>query len=247
MLRSMKAAIAAAVIAVFSAAPAAAVIDFDDFVVIDKDDVGLNFVVDYTGKANGSETTQLSALGNFTYTGVTNNGLTYNFNYSLMNDSNYASRIRSFGFDTTGDPTALASSSPFTWEYENASFIEGVGTMDVCFAAGSDGCTAHGSGGLTKGQTGTGTFALTFAQTMESLTFDHFAMKFVSVNPTINGQDWGAGLGHLVSMTPGAGANPSQPIVAPEPGTWLMMLGGFGMVGFAMRRRETRVLRPQIA
>lgn len=29
-------------------------------------------------------------------------------------------------------------------------------------------------------------------------------------------------------------------IAAPEPGTWLMMLGGFGLVGFAMRRRQVR-------
>ena len=45
------------------------------------------------------------------------------------------------------------------------------------------------------------------------------------------------------------GGNPSNPLfegtavsavgAAPEPGTWVMLIAGFGMVGFAMRRRPT--------
>jgi len=34
---------------------------------------------------------------------------------------------------------------------------------------------------------------------------------------------------------------------APEPGTWFMMLGGFGLIGGMMRRRARRDLAPQIA
>lgn len=36
-------------------------------------------------------------------------------------------------------------------------------------------------------------------------------------------------------------------ITAPEPGTWLMMLGGFGLVGWASRRRREREPLVQIA
>lgn len=79
-----------------------------------------------------------------------------------------------------------------------------------------------------------GSFSVTFANTMESVDFNHFALKFLSVNPTVNGQDWGAGLGQIISVTPPN----NQPITAPEPGTWLMMLGGFGMIGGVLRRRN---------
>jgi hypothetical protein len=215
---------------------------WDNDVSVDKDDVGMNFMVNFTGKANDSYTSKLSALGSFTYTGLTNNGLTYNFNYNLQNTSAYDSRIRAFGFDTgPTNPSSVNGISGFTYEYQNVSFIEGVGTMDVCFAAGS-GCTQHASGGINDGSSLNGSFSLTFANIMEQVDFDHFALKFLGVNPTINGQDWGAGLGQITSITHGAGATP---ITAPEPGTWLMMLTGFGLVGGFLRRgtRAMPVLR----
>ena len=217
--------------------------DFDDIVTVKKNDVGLNFTVDYAGKANGNYTSKLSAIGSFTFNGVTNNGLTYNFNYALTNDSTYDSRIRSFGFDTSSSIAGLNGQGAFTYAYTNASYIEGTGTMDACFAAGS-GCTQHASGGINDGATGYGSFAVTFGQVMESVDFSHFALKFLGVNPTVNGQDWGAGLGSVSSLAHGLGSNP---ITAPEPGTWMMLLGGFGLVGFAMRSRRARTQRRQIA
>ncbi len=247
MFRNLVAAGAALFFAI-AAVPAQAVEYFpatwSDLVVVDKDDVGLNFVIDFQGKANGAYTSKLSALGDFTFNGVTNGGKTFNFNYSLTNDSIYDSRIRAFGFDTGPvNPTSVDGQTGFTFEYQNVSFVEGVGTMDVCLAAGS-GCTQHATGGINDGSTMNGTFALTFANAMEQIDFNNFALKFLSVNPTVGGQDWGAGLGTLQSLTHGAGANP---IAAPEPGTWLMMLAGFGSIGFAMRRRTSRQLQLQTA
>lgn len=220
-----------------------------DQVTIDKDQVGLNFVMDFMGKASDDFTSQLSALGSFTFTGLTNSSKTWNFTYSITNDSNYDSRIRAFGFDTihpdTPNPTSINGITGFTYEAMNQSFIEGVGTMDACFSAGS-GCTSHsGSAGITKGETENGTFSLTFANVMEEVDLNHFAMKFINVSPNVNGQNYGAGLGTLVSITPpGAGGDP---ITAPEPGSWLMMLGGFGLIGIVMRRRTMPALRPQLA
>jgi hypothetical protein len=213
---------------------------FDSAVTVDRNDVGLNFIVDFAGRANGASTSKLSALGNFTYTGATNGGKTYNFNYTLTNDSVYDSRIRSFGFDTSTAAAAVNGLTGFTYEYQDVAFIEGVGEMDVCFAAGS-GCTQHASGGINDGSSMNGSFSLTFANVMQSVDLNHFALKFLSVNPKVNGQDWGAGVGSLVSITHG-----SSPITAPEPETWAMMLMGFGLVGFALRgRRQRHMIAPQ--
>lgn len=217
-------------------APASATyFDWSQQVTVNSYATGMNFVVDYYGVANGYFTDKLSAVAKYTFTGVSNGGKTYNFNYSITNDSAYDSRIRAFGFDASADPASIASTGAFTYSYENVSFPE-VGSLDICFAGGS-GCTAHTTGGINDGATGTGSFALTFANVMESVSFEHFAMKFISVNPKVNGQDWGIGAGQISSITPGAEA----PITAPEPGTWLMMLGGFGLVGFVMRSRSSQV------
>lgn len=104
-------------------------------VTIDKDDVGLNFVVDFFGKAADNHTNKLSALGSFSYTGLSNSNKSFNFSYTLTNDSTYASRIRAFGFDTetpTGNPTAIDGITGFTNQFTNVSFVENVGTMDMC-------------------------------------------------------------------------------------------------------------------
>lgn len=208
-----------------------------DAVTVDKDDVGFNFVIDYSGKADGDYTSRLSALGDFTFTGLTNDGLTYNFDYAITNDSSRTSRIRAFGFDTSGTIDSLNSTGSFSFTSENVSFPEQVGTMDACFSAGS-GCTNHSSGGVSRNNTGTGSFAITFATAMESIDLDRFALKFVGLSQNINGQNWGVGLGSIDSITPGAGpgGQGGDPIVAPEPGSWLMMLVGFGLAGWSLRR-----------
>ena len=82
MLRNLVAAGAAFLIAAV-AAPAQAVYfpsGWDNVVTVDKDDVGLNFVVDFHGKVADNYTSNLSALGSFTFTGATNANKTYNFN-----------------------------------------------------------------------------------------------------------------------------------------------------------------------
>ncbi len=203
-------------------------------VLVNSANLGYNFTIDYTGQVGGSSTSQIGGLANFTFNGVTNAGKTYNFSYSMTNDSSVSSRLTSFGFDVDPDATGASSTGFFASTNFNNNFPEGFGTVDVCFEADSNGNCTGGSGGLTQNQTGVGTFALTFSQVMNQVTLDDFVTRFQSINPSINGSSSGIGIG-AVANSGGGGGNP---IVAPEPGTWLMMLGGFGMVGFAMRRRS---------
>ncbi|WP_162256455.1 cistern family PEP-CTERM protein [Sphingomonas sp. Root710] len=209
--------------------------DWSEAVTVDKDDIGMNFTIDFSGKAGGDYTNKLSAAGDFTFTGVTNAGRTFNFDYSLTNTSSRTSRIRAFGFDTSGTLDSLNATGAFTWEYKDVAFPEQVGTMDACFAAGS-GCTNHASGGVTRNNTGSGSFALTFATAMESVDLERFSLKFVGLSQNINGQNWGVGLGSIGAIT--AGAGPGDPITAPEPATWLMMILGFGLIGYRQRKQD---------
>ena len=47
--------------------------------------------------------------------------------------------------------------------------------------------------------------------------------------------------GYALNFSPFVGNDPSPPAV-PEPSTWAMLFGGFGLVGFAMRRARAKAL-----
>lgn len=229
MRRSLKAAALSALIYAVSAIPALAA------VVINSGNSGYQFQIDYAGQVGGQATPEVSALGTFTYNGVTNNGLTYNFAYSLTNDSTTTARLSGFAFNTNPNPTGGAVTGAFN-NVNAGNYPEGFGSVDICFTDGGGSCAGGGSGGFYQNNTGVGTFSMTFAQVMSSVTLDQFVTRFQSISGVQAGTS-GIGIGSVVGSTP---------ITAPEPGTWLMLLGGFGMVGFAMRRRYASELRPQI-
>ncbi|WP_235537537.1 MULTISPECIES: cistern family PEP-CTERM protein [unclassified Sphingomonas] len=212
-------------------------------VVISSANSGYNFSMDYAGYVAEAWTDQVSAFADFTFDGVTNNGRTFNFSYAMTNDSIVDSRIRSFGLDTSGTVTSLSATGAYQYTDLDGQFPVGLGRLDLCFIATGNGSCTGGPGGLRSNpdESGTGTFAITFANVMESVTFDNFAVRFQSINPTINGSSSGVGIGSLAS---GGGGSP---ITAPEPGTWLMLLVGFGLVGHMLRRRAGPTLLPQAA
>lgn len=225
-MRSLKVAAVAALMIAATAVPAFAA------VVINSGNAGYQFQIDYTGQVGGQTTPSVSALGTFTFNGVTNNGLTYNFAYSVLNDSTTTARVSGMGFRLAEDPTGAAVTGAFTNAYPNGgNYPEGYGSVDLCFTGGGGSCAGGGGGGFYQTDTGAGTFSLTFAQMMDSVTFEDFVTRFQSISGVQAGNS-GIGIGAVVQNSGG------NPIVAPEPGTWLMMLGGFGLVGWATRRRR---------
>ena len=203
-------------------------------VIINSSNTGYNFTVDYVGQVAGNVTPQVSALGTFTFNGVSNGGLTYNFGYSLNNDSTTTARLSGFAFNTNPDPTGALVTGAFKQSNLSGNYPEGYSTVDVCFTDSNGACAGGGGGGFYNGSTGTGTFALSFAQVMQSVSFDSFVTRFQSIDG-VSGGTSGIGIGSVVQ----GGA----PITAPEPGTWLMMLGGFGLVGMTLRGKR-RTYRP---
>ncbi len=204
-------------------------------VVITAANVGTAFTIDYVGQVGGQATPSVSALGNFVFNGVTNGGLTYNFDYSLTNDSTTTARLSGFGFNTSLNASSATVTGAFNNSYISGNYPEGFGTVDVCFTNGGGSCAGGGSGGFFNPNTSTGTFALTFAQVMSSVSLDDFVTRFQSINGVQAGTS-GIGIGSVVQ-------GDGNPIAAPEPGTWLMLVGGFGLIGLAARRKKWSLQR----
>jgi hypothetical protein len=224
----VRAAYAAAILLASVATPATAA------VIINSSNVGYSFQVDYAGQVDGNAAPQVSALGTFTFNGVTNNGQTYNFGYSFLNDSTTTARLSGFAFNTNPNPTGAQVTGEFNNSYLSGNYPEGYSSVDVCFTDGGGSCAGGGSGGFYQNNTGTGTFALSFAQVMQSVSFDSFVTRFQSISG-VSGGTSGIGIGSVVQS--------GGPVAAPESGTWLMMMIGFGLVGSAMRRRVTALYR----
>ncbi|MET0376317.1 MAG: cistern family PEP-CTERM protein, partial [Rhizorhabdus sp.] len=216
-------------LALFSAASAG-----EAALLINRADIGTVISVDYAGSVLGFPAKGLTAASTFTYTGASSDGRTYNFTYSLTNNSSLTSRVRSFGFDVLGNTSISGLSSTGTYASQVQNPLSALVGTDICFtAAGLGGCTG-GSGGLAAGQSGTGSFALTFASAMSAVQLSDFAVNYQGVS----GMFGGTGVGTASAITPVVPVTPTTPTTpvipggpvsaAPENSTWAMMMLGFG-------------------
>lgn len=216
----------------FAASPA-----FADSVTLGAADIGTAFTLNYNGFANGTTIDGLAGSTTFTLTGVSGND--YTFNYGVSNTSSApitASRISSFAFNT--DPTIASATSTGAFSYTtlNSNYPNGIGTVDVCFKDALTGsCAGGGSGGLTIGQSGSGTFTLGFSQPVSSLTLSDFYVRYQSIAGTNNPPSSASGAGTLTSTGGSSGGTP-----VPEPGMLGLMAGGLALVGLARRRQKVR-------
>ena len=155
------------------------------------------------------------------------NGL-YTFNYTLANTSTApttSSRLNAFAFNT--DPNVIVngarilSGTLFDEIRYNANVPNGMGNVELCFTTHN--CAGGGGEGLTIGQSTTGRFTLNFGSAnLSTLKLDNFMVRYQAINAP--GITQGSGTGVVTAV--------------PEPGTWALMLLGFGAIGFSMRRRR---------
>ncbi len=198
------------------------------------DSVGQTFQVNYDGRVAGSSTDLISAEQVFTLNSVSADNKIYTFGYSLTNTSSVASRLRSFGFDVIGaSVSSLSGSGLYSFSGTNENFPEGVGFLDACFKATSNGSCTGGQQGLTSGSSALASFSLTFNSATGPFSLDNFTTRFQSIEPAVNGSSSGVGIGIITAV--------------PEVSTWGMMIMGFGLIGGVLRGAPKRRRQLQAA
>lgn len=225
---------AVALAALVSATPALA-----DPITFDAGDVGTSFTVDYDGFASGTPIAGLTGSATFTLTNVT--GTAYTFDYAMTNTSSggVGSRISSFAFDTNPDIDTASSTGAFNYTQLSSNYPNGIGTVDVCFKGGFSGSCGGNSGGVTTGNTGTGSLTLGFSDPISSLTLDNFFVRYQSI--TGAGRVTSAsGEGTITTTT--SSSSGGTPV--PEPS--MIVLFGIG-VAAAARLRLSRQPRSAAA
>ena len=209
-----------------SAAPALA-----DTITLGTGSIGTATTLTYNGYSSGTTIAGLTGSTTFTLTGISGNN--YTFSYSVANTSTSPitdSRISSFAFNTDPTITSATSTGAFSYTTLNSTYPNGIGSVDVCFKDALTGsCAGGGSGGLTIGQTGTGTFTLSFSQPITSLTLSDFYVRYQSI----------AGAGSITSAS-GSGtiSSTSGGTSVPEPGMLGLMSAGLIATALLRRRRH---------
>jgi hypothetical protein len=191
------------------------------------------FTLNFNGFNSAAQTPLpgLTAKLDLSFTGRVGNA--YNFTYKLTNTSSApidSTQLVIFGFNTT--PLVSSATTGANDQFNitaSGNQPNGLASIGLCFkdAGQNNNCTAaQGNSGLAKGAFATGSFVLNFANQLNSIALSDFSVRYQALNSTQLGISGGSasGLGTRSAV--------------PEPATWAMMLGGFGLLGAASRRRR---------
>lgn len=201
-------------------------------ITIGSGDIGSSYTVNFDGFSGTSANTVEGLTSSLTLTLDSTTSNTYTFLYDLANTTSngLTSTVSSFAFNTDPEITSAASTGDFSYVTLDSSYPNQVGSVDVCFKAGGSNSCSNG-GGVTTGDTGSGTLTLSFADLVDSITLSDFFVRYQGITGAGNVT---SASGQQVTSSSSGGTS------VPEPG----MLGLFGLalggLFFARRRKPVR-------
>lgn len=215
-----------------------------DTITVDPSDVGTTYTLNYNGFVDNESNTVDGLSSTITLTLTAASDTAYTFAYTVENTSSdpvTGSRVSGFSLNTDPTISSASSTGAFSYATVGSTYPNGIGAVDVCFKDASTGsCAGGGGGGLTLGESGSGTFTLNFADATDSITLSDFYVRYQSITG-VSGVTSASGAG-TVSSTSGGTA-------VPEPG--MMVLFALGVIAILIGQRRSfpmrRALRTAIA
>lgn len=219
------------------AASAVATPALADPITLDSDDIGSSFTIDFDGFVDDSGNTvdDLSSSITFTLDEVT--GDTYSFSYTVDNttSSGLTSNLSSFAFNVDPDISGASVDGAYSFAFvtdgqaNDPTYPNQIGAVDVCFKAANSGSCSN-SGGVSEGQSGSGTLDLFFDPDASEITLSDFFVRYQGIT----------GAGNVTSAS-GQGTTTSgstSGTQVPAPG--MLGLLGLALFGLAAMRGHRR-------
>lgn len=157
--------------------------------------------------------------------------------YSISNDTAGSfdrATLTGFGFDI--GQGLLASFATGDFNRVSSGTAPGFGSTDLCLMAGgpAGSCNGNGNAGVRLGgDPGTGSLLLLLSAPSASLELSNSFARWSSVRSKKAN----------ITANDAVSAGFALPEPAPEPGTWALMIAGFGLIGTALRRRSGNLAR----